>query len=568
MNKKGFTLIELLAVIVVLSIVMVLATSTVLPYLKNIRKQSFITEINSFRKAAENATNLIATGIIKSNNYTKTSEGYCFTINDLKALGMYKKNDDNYNGMVRAIKNGNDFTYQVGFKNNEYYISFTEGEIKVRDIKEVNENFDIKYTCELTDDAYAILTPNGDKEDGKDLYNLTFLRSKTDINVGDIYNENTIFEVYKNIEDEIWTTDDDLNFNIGWSEYHSQIRSVVFEDEIIPKSTVGWFANMNISENINLSYLNSSKITNMSYMFYSSKINGIVGTSSWDTSNVKKATFMFAGTTINSSLDLNNWNISNAIGIEYMFLAATINGNLYLNNWDISSAQKTVNIFYRTSVNGNLDLNYLNASNVTDMSSMFYELNISGNLNLNNWDTRYVTNMKSMFYNATIDGNLKISNWDTSNVEDMSYMFANVIGFDDLDLSSWNVSNVTNMSYMFYISDDRVSNLGNDDLEIVSNLSSIKTDLSKWDVSKVTNMSYMFTTIIIKDIGDISGWNTSNVIDMSYMFNIVILENKIDLSGWNVSKVTKYDNFASVAKLEGNIYVQDKEAITPPEWNK
>ena len=57
-NNKGFTLIELLAVIVVLSVVIAIGTTAVLPWVTNIRKGAFVDEANIFQDAASNLLNL------------------------------------------------------------------------------------------------------------------------------------------------------------------------------------------------------------------------------------------------------------------------------------------------------------------------------------------------------------------------------------------------------------------------------------------------------------------------------------------------------------------------------
>jgi len=147
-GKKGFTLIELLAVIVVLAIVMVLAATTVLPYMSNARKDAFALEANTARKAAANAVSLINAGAVKT-NYTKTANGYCFTIADLKALGLFEKDysegekandvsDDEYVGVVEVTQSANAFTYLVKMKNSDFYVSqTTAGDIKAANLKDV-----------------------------------------------------------------------------------------------------------------------------------------------------------------------------------------------------------------------------------------------------------------------------------------------------------------------------------------------------------------------------------------------------------------------------------------------
>ena len=127
-NKKGFTLIELLAVIVVLAIVMVLATTTVLPYMANARKDSFALEANTAKEAASQAVSLIMVGAVKD-NYTKTSNGYCFTIQNLRDLGLFDKDDANYQGVVKVVKTNNAFTYKIQMKNADYYVKEMAGEV-------------------------------------------------------------------------------------------------------------------------------------------------------------------------------------------------------------------------------------------------------------------------------------------------------------------------------------------------------------------------------------------------------------------------------------------------------
>ena len=54
-RKKGFTLIELLAVIIILSILIVLATSQVIKHVKTAKRKAFLTKANQVLKAANSA---------------------------------------------------------------------------------------------------------------------------------------------------------------------------------------------------------------------------------------------------------------------------------------------------------------------------------------------------------------------------------------------------------------------------------------------------------------------------------------------------------------------------------
>ena len=130
-NKKGFTLIELLAVIVVLAIVTVIATQSVLPFMSNAGRDAFASEANVAIDGASDAMSLISLGSISSSNYTIEDGGkYCFTIKNLKDLGLFQKDDANYQGTVTVTVSGNTYTYATSMRNDKYYVSTTSGTIK------------------------------------------------------------------------------------------------------------------------------------------------------------------------------------------------------------------------------------------------------------------------------------------------------------------------------------------------------------------------------------------------------------------------------------------------------
>lgn len=138
-EREGFTLIELLAVIVVLAIVTVLATRSILPFMSNAARDAFASEANIAINGASDAMSLKAIGSIDNSDYTevKDSNGnvtaYCFTLDDLKKLGLWSKDDSNYAGTVTVTPNGNQYTYSVEMHNKDYYVQTTSGQIKSED---------------------------------------------------------------------------------------------------------------------------------------------------------------------------------------------------------------------------------------------------------------------------------------------------------------------------------------------------------------------------------------------------------------------------------------------------
>lgn len=102
-NKNGFTLIELLAVIVVLSIVTVIATQSILPFMSNARPDAFRIEASNVINSSQDAISFYNLGkITLDNNANSCKKGnvVCFTIAELIDLGLYKGDKDIYKGKV------------------------------------------------------------------------------------------------------------------------------------------------------------------------------------------------------------------------------------------------------------------------------------------------------------------------------------------------------------------------------------------------------------------------------------------------------------------------------------
>ena len=296
----------------------------------------------------------------------------------------------------------------------------------------------------------------------------------------------------------LWYTDKDNN-----SLYEVSIGS---ENGSLEANTngSGMFSYLDNVDTLDLTGLDTSNMTSMSYMFYNSNSLKSINLSNFNTSKLLYANNMFNGCTSLESLDLSNFNTSKVTNFSNMFRDCQKMKEINLSNFDTSSATTFANLFHNCSSLTTLDLSSFNTNKVTYMGSMFYDCSSLTSLDLSNFNTSNVINMGyGMFYNCKSLKELDLSNFDTKKVIDFSDMFNGCSSLENIELSSFDTTNATNMANMFY------------------NCKSLKQlDLSSFNTSKVTNMSKMFlqnneiNTIYVSE-----KWNTSNVTSSSLMFH-------------------------------------------------
>ncbi len=97
-----------------------------------------------------------------------------------------------------------------------------------------------------------------------------------------------------------------------WNIDMSQLKKVVFESSFAnarPMSTSGWFASAeSLTEIVGIQFLNTSHVTDMSFMFGGCQALTSLDVSHFDTSNVTDMSFMFNGCQTLTSLDISHFN--------------------------------------------------------------------------------------------------------------------------------------------------------------------------------------------------------------------------------------------------------------------
>ncbi|EOS7969216.1 BspA family leucine-rich repeat surface protein [Enterococcus hirae] len=342
----------------------------------------------------------------------------------------------------------------------------------------------------------------------------------------------------------------------------------------------------NVTEIEGLSQLDTSNVTDMSYMFYGMSSVTSLDLSNFDTSEVITMNYMFYNTplkklTLGDTFKFVNgqggltsaWKREDGKGTFYsakdfmknygtgdltagtyvsvktdtwgtsLYMFDEDTGTLTIGAGELSSsaespwnsdkvdvkAIKKIVLAGKVVAPENANLLFtgssINLTNVTEIEG------------LSQLDTSNVRKMASMFDGMSSVTSLDVSGFDTSNVTTMGNMFYNMKSLTSLDLSSFDTSNVTTMSNMFYG---------------MSNITSL--DVSGFDTSNVTAMGSMFNGMGSVTSLDVSGFDTSNVTAMGSMFNGMGSVTSLDVSGFDTSKVTDmtsmFKGMSSVTSLD------------------
>ena len=115
-NNKGFTLIELLAVIVILAILMLVASTNVFNILDNARRGSFRTEFLSLLQAAQTTASME----LMDGTLSQTRNKVCYVIDDGNLAENFSNNGD-YTGSVLVTLESDGSLTTKGWMRSNYY---------------------------------------------------------------------------------------------------------------------------------------------------------------------------------------------------------------------------------------------------------------------------------------------------------------------------------------------------------------------------------------------------------------------------------------------------------------
>lgn len=152
---------------------------------------------------------------------------------------------------------------------------------------------------------------------------------------------------------------------------------------------------------------------------------------------------MFRVDSMLKTMDIEDFNTSKITNMAYMFLSTAFD-ELDLSNFDTS---QVTTMFDGARKLHMLSVKKFDTSKVTNMGYMFSGIAVS-ELDLSSFDTSNVSNMEGMFDGTTKLNKLDLSNFDTTKVTTMEYMFANT-AVSQLDISPFTIGDGVNTSNMF-----------------------------------------------------------------------------------------------------------------------
>jgi surface protein len=381
----------------------------------------------------------------------------------------------------------------------------------------------------------------------------------------------TLTFYYDNYRSSRTGTTYDLNTgatDTGWDTdgINVSVTKVVFDPSFAgarPTSTYDWFYEMwNLESITGMSYLNTSEVTNMGYMFPSCSKLTSLDLSSFNTSKVTDMRYMFYGCRNLRTIYVGSgWSTVAVTNSSYMFQYCTslvggqgttyddnhidkayahIDGGpsnpgyftdinpvegyacytpenttltFYYDNQRSSRTGTTYSLntgstypaWYTDGTNANVTKVVFNSSfanaRPTTTGSWFQNMeNLQSITGMNYLNTSEVTYMAYMFFNCSGLTGIDLSHFNTSRVTTMRTMFGSCQALESLDLSSFNTSQVTNMGYMF------------------SNCTNLRTiyAASGWSTAAVTYSSNMFEGCTSLVGGQGTTWSSSNPKDKTY----------------------------------------------------
>ena len=364
--------------------------------------------------------------------------------------------------------------------------------------------------------------------------------------------------------------------SVPWSAYRSNAKTVTVADEgIAPVSTANWFYLFTNATSIDLSKLDTGKVTSMLCTFYGCESLTSLDLSSFDTGNVTDMRSVFQDCKSLTSLDLSSFDTGNVTNMICLFSECDslerislgtgfkwvgTNGYLptpssaYIAGADGKWYDADGNGYAPADIPSNKAMTYTAVApksafavySADDQSLTFYKragVPSAGDT----FEDKTVTEVYTGFETETYGPN-NSAPWSAhyNRIETVVIADGGIApkstaswfkGFHTLrsaDVSKLDMSKCKDVSYMFW----ECNALGS-------------IDMSTWDTSSFENVSYMLGFCRSLRELDVLGWNVSNITNMEEVFCACSNVRTLDISTWDNSKTENMDHaFEGMSHLE------------------
>ena len=360
-----------------------------------------------------------------------------------------------------------------------------------------------------------------------------------------------------------------INKNLG----NGTIVHIVFDKSFstyTPTSLYKFFANLTKLKTITgLEYLNTEKVTNMSYMFFScssltsldvthfntAKVTNMnrlfaycssltsLDVTHFNTAKVTNMNRLFAYCSSLTSLDVTYFNTANVTGMNNMFYSCSALTTIYASdNFVTDKVEYSYNMFYDcTSLKGTT-LEYVASKtdhNYANCGTDGYFTPGCGYAEFDNATGTLTFRYKGVKPEGAYDLNVGITDpgWRTHKNEIKKVVFdASFANARPTSCYYWfyECKNLVNIEGIENLNTEKVTNM---DLMFASCSALTSLDVTKFNTAKVRNMYSMFMKCSGLKSLDVTNFDTGNVISMAYMFYGCSALTSLDLTNFNTAKV-------------------------------
>ncbi|MGI6590391.1 MAG: BspA family leucine-rich repeat surface protein [Eggerthellaceae bacterium] len=209
----------------------------------------------------------------------------------------------------------------------------------------------------------------------------------------------------------------DMNWMFGYMKGVTELDVSHFDTSNVTNMESMFFQMVNLNA-LDVSHFDTSKVTDMLQMFDGDEKLKTLDVSGWNTSNVTNMQSTFVGCSgLTEIKGIGNLDTSSVTEMSWMFSSDKSLTTLDVSNWDTSKVTDMKQVFGNCSnlleIKG---IENLNTSNVTNMRALFSGDESLISLDLSKWNTAKVRNMGRMFYNCTSLETLNLEGFNTHSI--------------------------------------------------------------------------------------------------------------------------------------------------------